>query len=104
MRKLLLVGSAMAVALSSFNAIADGKATYDASCAACHTAGVAGAPKVGDSGAWKERLGQGMDILVEHAIKGYQGKAGYMPPKGGFSNLSDDQVKEAVAYMLDSSK
>ncbi len=104
MRKLLFVGSALAIVLASFNVIADGKATYDASCAACHVAGVAGAPKVGDSAAWKDRVAQGMDTMVEHAIKGYQGKAGYMPPKGGFANLSDDQVKEAVAYMVENSK
>jgi cytochrome c5 len=104
MRKLLFVGSVMAIALTSFNVIADGKATYDTSCAACHAAGVAGAPKIGDSGAWKDRVGQGMDALVEHAIKGFQGKAGFMPPKGGFANLTDDQVKEAVAYMIDNSK
>ena len=49
-------------------AAADGKGVYGASCAACHATGAAGAPKVGDNGAWKKRIGQGMDTLLDHAI------------------------------------
>ena len=104
MHKELLLGGVIAIALSSPAVFADGKATYDTSCAACHGQGVAGAPKLGDAADWKDRSAQGMESLVEHAIKGYQGKAGYMPPKGGFANLSDDQVREAVTYMVDNSK
>jgi len=104
MHKELLLGGVIAIALSSPVVIADGKATYDTACGACHGQGVAGAPKLGDAANWKDRVAQGMELLVEHAIKGYQGKAGYMPPKGGFANLSDDQVREAVTYMVDNSK
>ncbi|HYC41684.1 MAG TPA: c-type cytochrome [Noviherbaspirillum sp.] len=82
---------------------ADGKKIYDAACAACHGAGVAGAPKVGDKAAWAARIKQGNDTLYTHAIKGFQGKAGMMPPKGG-SNASDDEVKAAVDYMVSASK
>ena len=82
---------------------ADGKKVYDANCAACHGAGVAGAPKVGDKAAWAPRIQQGSATLYEHAIKGFQGKAGMMPPKGG-SSASDEEVKAAVDYMADASK
>lgn len=82
---------------------ADGKKIYDAACAACHGAGVAGAPKVGDKAAWAPRVKQGNDTLYSHAIKGFQGKSGMMPPKGG-SSASDDEVKAAVDYMVSASK
>lgn len=82
---------------------ADGKKVYEASCAACHGPGVAGAPKVGDKAAWAPRIQQGSATLYEHAIKGFQGKAGVMPPKGGAS-ASDEEVKAAVDYMADASK
>jgi cytochrome c5 len=58
---------------------------------------------VGDKAAWAPRLAQGNAALYEHAIKGFQGKAGFMPPKGG-SSASDDEVKAAVDYMVASVK
>lgn len=83
------------------NAAADaGQSTYNASCAACHAAGVAGAPKLGDKADWGPRIKQGKDTLYTHAIKGYQGKKGMMPPKGGNMALKDDVVKAAVDYMV----
>ena len=75
-----------------------------ASCAACHTAGIAGAPMVGDVAAWSSRITQGLESLYEHAIKGFQGNAGLMPAKGGNTALSDDSVKAAVDYMVEKSK
>lgn len=77
----------------------DGKKVFDTACAACHTAGVAGAPKVGDKAAWSARVQQGTATLYEHAIKGFQGKAGFMPARGG-SSASDAEVKAAVDYMV----
>lgn len=96
----------MEALISSANAAgADkGKSVYDASCAACHNVGVAGAPKLGDKAAWKDRIAQGKDKLYEHSIKGFQGKAGFMPPKGGNMTLSDADVKAAVDYMLNKSQ
>ena len=76
-----------------------GKKTYDTACFACHGAGIAGAPKFGDKAAWSARIGQGSSVLYEHAIKGFQGKAGVMPPKGG-SALPDADIKAAVDYMV----
>lgn len=81
-------------------ASADGKSTYDSSCGVCHAAGVAGAPKLGDVEAWTERIAQGQEVLIKHAIEGFQGKTGVMPAKGGFVNLSDAEVGAAVRYMV----
>ncbi|MFT4629356.1 MAG: cytochrome c5 [Arenicella sp.] len=75
-----------------------------ASCAACHTAGIVGAPKLGDPAAWSIRIGQGVETLYDHAINGFQGNAGMMPAKGGNVALSDDSVKAAVDYMLQQSR
>ena len=49
---------------------------------------------------WAPRLEQGLETLIGHAINGYQGDAGYMPPKGGRLDLSDDEVSAAVEYMV----
>ena len=81
-----------------------GKKIYDASCMACHAAGVAGAPKLGDKANWAPRIAQGADTMYTHAIKGFQGKAGMMPPKGGNMSLKDDDVKAAVDYMVSQNK
>lgn len=86
------------------NAAADGKSTYDASCNVCHGAGIAGAPKLGDKANWAPRIAQGNDTLYTHALKGYQGKAGMMPAKGGNAGLSDAAVKAAVDYMVSKAK
>jgi len=84
-------------------AAVDGQKVFNASCAACHGAGVAGAPKLGDKAAWAPRVKQGTAVLYEHALKGFQGKAGMMPPKGG-SSASDEEVKAAVDYMAAAAK
>ena len=80
-----------------------GEALYKQACIACHAAGVAGSPKFGDKAAWAPRVAEGLDTLYQHAINGYQGKNGVMPPKGG-SGASDDDVKAAVRYITDASK
>jgi cytochrome c5 len=80
-----------------------GKALYSQTCAACHGAGIAGAPKFGDKGAWAPRVAQGANVLYEHALKGFQGKSGMMPPKGG-SSAPDADVKAAVDYMVAAAK
>lgn len=81
-----------------------GKSVYDQSCMLCHGSGLAGAPKVGDVGQWQTRIAAGSAILYKHAIEGYQGEVGVMPAKGGFMNLSDDDVKAAVDYMVQESQ
>lgn len=84
--------------------MAKGEEIYTKSCSTCHGMGIAGAPKIGDVAAWEARIAQGDGTLVDHAINGYQGSAGYMPAKGGFAFLSDDDVAAAVAYMVAESK
>lgn len=81
-----------------------GKDTYNNACQACHSSGIAGSPKFGDQNAWSGRIGQGMNVLVSHAINGFSGEDGTMPPKGGRADLSDKQVEQAVAYMVESSQ
>lgn len=75
---------------------------YTQVCAACHDAGIAGAPKTSDKAAWAARKAAagGVDALVASAIKGKQGANGVMPARGGKADLSDDEVKAAVELML----
>jgi len=76
-----------------------GEQVYNAACFACHGTGVGGAPKLGDAAAWKSRVAKGKATLNKHAIDGFQGEAGYMPPKGGRVDLSDDEIIAAVGYV-----
>ena len=77
----------------------DGATIYGALCTGCHTAGVAGAPKL-EKAAWGARIAQGVETLHTHAIAGYTGPAGVMPARGGNPALSDEQVKATVDWML----
>lgn len=80
--------------------LALGQSVYEGKCQACHASGAAGSPKLDDKANWAPRIAQGMDTLVKHALEGFKGTVGYMPPKGGFATLTDDEVKAAVAYMV----
>ena len=71
-----------------------GEAVYTAQCAACHDAGVVGAPKFGDAGAWAARIGQGYDALLTSALKG----KGAMAAQGGGA-FSDVEIGRAVVHM-----
>ncbi len=77
-----------------------GEGVYKDACFACHAAGVAGSPKLGDKGAWQARIAQGKETLYANSIGG----KGAMPPKGGNMSLSDEKVKAAVDYMVDQSQ
>ena len=77
-----------------------GEEVFNGACVACHGAGIAGAPKVGDKASWAPRIAQGLNTLYEHAIKGFK----TMPAKGGQVALSDDDVKAAVDYQVAKSK
>jgi len=78
-----------------------GEATYRKSCATCHDIGLAGAPKLADIPAWEPRIAKGIDALYEAAINGLPPG---MPAKGMCFTCSDDDLKVAVDYMLDSIK
>ena len=81
-----------------------GPQVYNQACLACHGAGIGGAPVFGDVAGWTDRIAQGMDVLNDHAVNGYQGSLGYMPPKGGQLQLSDQEVIDAVTYMVEESR
>jgi cytochrome c5 len=76
-----------------------GEAIFTSTCQACHGTGAAGAPKVGDNGAWAARIGQGQDTVVKHAIEGLRA----MPAKGGNPDLDDVEVARAVVFMVNKS-
>jgi cytochrome c5 len=82
-------------------AVLTGPQVYNAICGSCHGSGLAGAPMTGDNTAWSARIDKGMDILNKNAINGIQGNAGFMPPKGGRIDLSDDEIMAAVKFMVD---
>lgn len=73
-------------------------------CTGCHTAGVAGAPKLDAAGIGARAAEQGVDQLIHKAITGFTGTVGVMPAKGGNPALTDDQVKAAVEWMVGQSK
>ncbi len=73
-----------------------GDAVYNSACVACHAAGVAGAPKLDDKAAWESRIGLGVDGLVSSVLNG----KGAMPAKGGNLTLSEQEIRNAVDYML----
>jgi cytochrome c5 len=73
-----------------------GEELYNAACVACHGAGVMGAPKAHDKGAWSARLGGNLKALVESAIKG----KGAMPPKGGAGDATEEEITKAVEFMM----
>ena len=77
--------------------VAAGEAIYQSACFACHLSGVAEAPKLDDPAAWEPRLGQGMAGLLQSVTDG----KGAMPPKGGFAHLTEDDLRNAIGFMLD---
>ena len=77
-----------------------GRSTYEQYCSICHKVGVGGAPIVGDLDVWQSRIVIGMTQLVHNAVNGTSSDAGVMPAKGGFVQLTDDEVKLAVEYMV----
>ena len=89
----------------AYGGTTDGKEIYGQLCHSCHTAGVAGAPKLGDKAMWAPRIAEGLDTLIKHATDGYHGPDGnFMPPKGGNPALTDAQVKAAVTWIVDQAK
>ena len=103
--KKFITGSAAAMLLASGFALADGKATYDSVCSACHNPAVAPtmkSPGLGDKAAWAPRIAKGMDALYASGINGVPGTS--MVAKGGNPSLADADIKAAVDYMVGASK
>src|SRR6478752_4346818 len=93
------VGSVVIADASAPRGNLTGEQVYGQVCKTCHDAGLAGAPKSGDKAQWTARIAEGEKTLVQHAVAGFQGKAGVMPPKGGNTDLTDDEVHRAVVYL-----
>ena len=81
-----------------------GKSVFGKVCAMCHAVGAAGAPKPGNKEEWGPRIAQGLPVLQKHALEGFTGAKGQMPPRGAAPTLTDDEVKAAVSYMVDQSR
>lgn len=76
---------------------ADGRMIFQTFCHACHTMGIAGAPKLGDKAAWKPRIAKGGDALLSSVKNGLNA----MPPNGACANCSDDQLRLVIEYMVE---
>ena len=94
------VADATPAAAPAGDAAMAGESIYKKTCSLCHSAGVAGAPKLGDAADWGPRIEQGKDTLYKHATEGFTGAKGMMPPKGGNAALTDDEIKSVVDYMV----
>jgi cytochrome c5 len=92
-----VTASAISTAAISYTS---GTEVYDNVCSLCHKVGLMGAPKAGDKADWAPRIAQGKTKLYEHAIKGFTGKKGSMPAKGGDPRISDELIHEAVDHLI----
>lgn len=81
--------------------VMSGPQVYNEACLMCHGSGIGGAPTLTDKESWAPRIAQGNETLYQHAIEGYTGESGFMPPKGARMDLSDDEVRGAVDYMAE---
>ena len=96
------IGAALALlctACGSGPEVADhpGKAVYQQYCYACHQAGIADAPILGDKDAWAPRLSKTRAELLESVI---QGMVPGMPPRAGCGTCTDDELAAAVDFMV----
>lgn len=82
--------------------LAKGRGVWMGTCRNCHLLGVSGAPAVTDSAAWAPRIEKGKSALYLSALNGVKGSDGKfrMPPRGGNAQLKDEQVRQAVDYMV----
>ncbi len=70
--------------------------TAKATCHKCHETGDQGAPKLSDQAAWRQRASKGLDALTKTVIRGH----GKMPARGGLADLTDNELKGVIAYLL----
>ena len=96
----MMAGQVVTAVASAGGAGRSGSDIYGTNCMACHTSGIAGAPMMGDSVAWAERLEQGIETVYANAINGIRG----MPMRGTCMDCSDDEVIAAIDHSLDNSK
>lgn len=77
-----------------------GERIYKMACSLCHGTGAGGAPMFKSREEWAPRIAAGKETLYRHAIDGFVGAKGAMPPRGGNATLSDEDIKAGVDYML----
>lgn len=92
--RIMPVGKVQIKLVSASTGPRTGEQAYKAQCAACHDAGMLGAPKIGDTAAWSGRIGQGLATLANHAIKGFKA----MPMQGG-GDMTDLEITRAAAFL-----
>jgi cytochrome c5 len=97
-RRIQPVGSVEVKDVNDLSTMKTGEQVFTAQCAACHATGAAGAPKLGDTGAWGPRVGKGFEPLLASAL---HGKGSMGPQKGG--DFSDLEIARAVVYMSNKS-
>ena len=91
---------ATATAVAANDGPRSGEAVYNQFCTACHAIGVANAPKFGNAGDWAPRIEKGFDTMLSHAINGLNA----MPPRGTCANCSDEEIENAITYMVENSQ
>lgn len=89
-----------AEAVETSQDLGPGQQIFTAVCATCHVSGLLQAPRLGNKDDWAPRLEKGMEMLYDHAINGFKN----MPARGGRQDLSDDEVKQAVDYLISQSE
>jgi cytochrome c5 len=100
--ELAAAAAAISAAPARVRTTLSGPQVVNEACYLCHSPpGVPGAPVIGDTDAWAPRIAKGLEVLEDHAINGFTGDAGAMPPKGGRVDLSDDEIRAAVEYMVE---
>ena len=95
--------AAAAASQVAYGGTTDGSVIYQNLCAGCHASGAGGAPLM-ERSLWAPRIAQGKDTLHKHAIEGFTGETGVMPPKGGNPALTDEQVIATVDWMIENLK
>lgn len=93
---ILVAGMSSSGMVSAEGDAAAGETVFNHACKMCHGSGMMGAPKLGDRAAWSTRVEQGTSKLTNHAINGIN----KMPPRGNCKSCSDEDIANAVAYML----
>jgi cytochrome c5 len=93
-------GSAAAVTETASAGPRSGEEVYNAVCMACHTTGAAGAPVIGNKDSWAPHIEKGMDTLINHALNGFNA----MPAKGGCASCPDEEIENAVEFIVSQSK
>lgn len=76
--------------------ISAGEQIFNRNCKVCHAQGINGAPILGNEAMWKDRKSQPVDTLIAHAMNGY----GLMPAKGGNPELTEQDIRACVNFML----